>query len=581
MNRLITFLLAFWLSCAPSLAAVMGSGDASAPSGGGNVPQASITELQARGTSLKPSMFGPAKGLFTNVSDLLRDEQAAKVLNNLQMLKRGVWTSRGIGWTKERVSTFNSGAAFLEMTTHTNEDGVNRFVFQVGDKIYSYDLSTHTETQIQGSVDASATPCFRSFSQSIMLWCNGVQQPKKWDGDPSHTMTAVTGWPVTIDTIQYTKPKYTEVFASRAVWAGFEKRPFSVVLSVQDDPEDYTSGGGATDAGVFDVPAVLGKIKALRSLRLNTDTNEQVLLIGCERGVAIITGSSGTTFGLKEVTREFGVLSNRCWIQLQNDLLFLSTDGIRRFSQVIASSNLTNASLTFGIQDVVSGISTTYADKAFAIHYPATQEVQFWIPYGADTTNAHCLVLNYNTQDPSAAASSSGVGSLDFIISTKDGTSVSCGQVVGGVMYGGGYTGLLQQHYSGDTYDGSDINWEYVSALVGTNSPAQNASARKFVLITDGGAQGFTLNAYTVDQLASGDTEWRARDSRRVSVASSTITKIGTWASGTTTTYPKFEDFAPKGSGRYWCLQAKSTQSGDHIALVGVMSILTVGGWKQ
>ena len=60
---------------------------------------ANTTELSQEGVSLKLDVLTPAKGLITNTTDLLRDKNAAKVLNNLEMLTRGIWTDRGTGNT--------------------------------------------------------------------------------------------------------------------------------------------------------------------------------------------------------------------------------------------------------------------------------------------------------------------------------------------------------------------------------------------------------------------------------------------------------------------------------------------------
>lgn len=569
MRKWITWFLAVWLSVLPATAQQAAS--TAAP------PPAAMTEIAQKGVSLKPDVLTPSRGLYSNTTDLLRDKDSAKILNNLQQLQRGIWTSRGIGYTKERAGSFNSGATFLEFAQHTTSAGVNRLVFQVGAKVYSYDLSSHTETEIKGSLSTTAIPCIRSYNPSNMIYTNGDINPLKWDGNPASTMSSLTGWPVTISSVTYEKPKYCEVFANRAVFAGFDAKPFNIVVSNQGDPTSYTVGGIATDAGAFEVPSQLGKITGMRALRLSNDNNDQVLIVGCERGMALITGYSGTTFAMKDLTREYGLASNRSWIQLQNDLLFWSTDGLRRFSQLVTNANLINASLTFNLQDLVNRVSTSKFEKIFAVHHPATQEVQFWLPVDSDTNPAHAVVMNYNTRDPS----SDSYEQLNPVFSTKDGVTVTSGIEYSGTMYCGTSDGYLQTHYSGDTYDGTTIAWDFMTPLISANSPTQNASSRKFVIITDGPAQQFTAKAYTVDTLSGGNTEFKLRDSRSLSVATSSITKIGTWASGTTTSYPHLIDFSSKGSGRYWALRLTGSSSGDHISLVGVQSILTVGGWKQ
>lgn len=569
MRKLLAWYLAVWLSILPAVAQQQSQPTA--------MPPAAMTEIAQKGVSLKPDVITPSRGLYSNTTDLLRDKDSAKILNNLQQLQRGIWTSRGIGYAKERAGVFNSGATFLEFAQHTTTAGVNRLVFQVGAKVYSYDTSTHTETEIKNSLSTSAIPCIRSFNPSNMLYTNGDINPLKWDGNPASTMSNLTGWPVTIGSTSYSKPRYCEVFANRAVFAGFDSNPFTVVLSNQNDPTNYTIAGVATDAGAFDVPSQLGKITGMRALRLSNDNNDQVLIIGCERGMALVTGYSGTTFAMKDLTREYGLASNRSWIQLQNDLLFWSTDGLRRFSQLVTNANLINASLTFNLQDLVNRIPSSKFDKIFAVHHPATQEVQFWLPVDSDTNPSHAVILNYNTRDPS----SDSYEQLNPIFSTKDGLTITAGLEYAGTMYCGTSDGYLQTHYNGDTYDGTTISWDFMTPLISSNSPTQSASLRKFVIITDGPAQQFQATAYTVDTLANGASEYKQRDSRSLSVASSSITKVGTWASGTTTSYPHLIDFTSKGNGRYWALRLSGSNSGDHISLVGVQSILTVGGWKQ
>jgi len=117
MRKWITWFLAVWLSVLPAVAQ-----QAPAPP----QPPAAMTEMAQKGVSLKPDVLTPSRGLYSNTTDLLRDKDSAKILNNLQQLQRGIWTSRGIGYTKERAGSFNSGATFLEFAQHTTSAGVNR-----------------------------------------------------------------------------------------------------------------------------------------------------------------------------------------------------------------------------------------------------------------------------------------------------------------------------------------------------------------------------------------------------------------------------------------------------------------------
>lgn len=543
-------------------------------------PPASMTELSQQGRSLKTDIIAPDKGLATSVSDLLRSSQYARVLNNLQMLKRGVWSSRGTGFVKQRASAFNSGQAFNEFGKHTTTSGVKRFVLQNQAQIYSYDIATSTETAIS-TLAASNLACFRSWNETYLIITSDAQEPRRWNGNPANTATNLGGWQPTIGGITYSAPGICEVFNNRMVFAGFDTRPFTIVLSDYNNPATYTSSTPAlsTDCGAISIPSQLGAITAMFPIRLNNDSNESALLIGCTQGMAMLTGSSASTFTLRELTRAFGVVNNRCWAQVGNDVFFLATDGIRRFSNIYANSALQSLPDSYVVQDLISRRSTSSVANLydFAVHHPSTQEIQFWFPIDGATEPNACVVLNYNTKDPSNPNATNG----DVMFSTKNGYTCRCGIDLDGVMYHGTTNGYLMQDYSGDTNDGTVISWEYLSPYISSNSPAQNASARKFIILTEGGDQKFTASAYTLETLSTGQSRFIINDTASINQAAATINKLGTWASGTTTTYPKLIDFESKGSGRFWSVRLTGTASGEHIDLVGIQSILVVGGWRQ
>lgn len=575
MRQFWALLCAFFVTLAPCFAQ-------------GAEPPAAVSELAQKGVSLKVEFVTPEKGLQTNIADLLRDKQSAKILENLHMFKRGVWTSRGTGYAKERAGQFTG--TFSEMGSHTTSAGVNRLVFAMSGKVYSYDLSTSTETEIHNGTITD--PCIRSFNAATMMMTRGSNgNPLKWNGNPASAMSGMGGWPITSGTRTFEQPTFCEVFANRAVFAGMTSEPFTVVLSDFNAPETFTFGGSATNGGFFDVPSQLGKITGLRTLRLQNDNTDQVLIVGCERGMAMITGYSGSTFALKDLTREYGLASNRAWVQLQNDLLFMATDGIRKFSQTVSSANLLNSSITFGVQNLVNTLNYGQKKNIFAMVHAATQEVYFWIPYTGDAVAGpayRAFVLNYNTDETRED------GSINPIISTKllgSNASAYDGMKCG-IEFDTGSTrrflmassdSYLHEFYTGlDTMNGNAIHWKYLSPLVGANSPAQNQSLRKVIVITEGATQKFDMASYTFDTVGSGTTEWKARDTKAFNVSGSAATYPSTWSgSSGITSYPKLLDFFSKGSGRYWAFYLTGDATDEHIDLVGLQVITTVGGWKQ
>lgn len=574
--RICSLFLAIWLT----LLGLPGFAQAQAPS----AQATGQTELAAKAVSLKLVPNNPTKGVVTNISDLLREENAAKVINNLQMLRQGVWTNNGIGWSKQRASVFNSGASFLDFAIQQTSAGAEQMLFQVGGKVYAYDTGTNTETELATGLSTTALPCIRSYTPTTTYYCNGDIEPMKWDGDLSHTFSTVVAWPPTVGTRSYSKPKYQELFANRVVYAGFTAYPNTVLFSNYANGETFTTTTPqlATDAGAIEVPSFLGPIKGMRALKLDNTTNDSILLVGCARGFAIITGTSALNFAGVELTREFGLLSNRSWIQLNNDLYFLGSDGIRRFSSLSTGSILSNSSVSFPVSNLMRRINLAQAEGAFAVHHPSTQEVQFWFPIDSGTQNDHAVIMNYNTESiQGTSQTSSNSKEIDPIFSSKDGTEVSCGIEFNRTMYGGGYTGYLQQHYSGNTYDSGAISWSYVGSMAGANNPAQSCSCKQFTIILDGGDQKFTAEAYTLSQYTDGSTRWTLTDTRNYDLPATAVNTIESWQTGTTGTYPKFVNFYPRGDGRFWTLKLKGASTTDKVDFVGSMAFLTVGGLRQ
>lgn len=566
--RLISLIFALWFACYPAFAQTP------------EPAQGTQSELARNAVSLKPVPCIPTKGVQTNLSDLLRAEDAAKVINNLHMTKRGIWTARSTGWAKHANTQHNSGATILEVLPYLDSSNVAKLLFRAGSKYYDYNIGTSTATEIGSGFGSSDIPCIRVYGRPTYagpinaFFADGVHELKTWTG--SGSMATSAWWPQTVAGRTFTKPKFLEEFQGRGILAGFNDYKQAVLISdaTYYDYSTISTPAAATDGGWIDVPASLGPVTGLKTVRLND--SESVCLIGCENGVAMLVGTDADSFAIREITREFGIPSNRTWITIQNDTYFLATDGIRRYS-TNSISGLLNSRKTAVVQDLINRINRSAASKAFAFYHPATQEAQFWFPIDSDTTPKNCLVANFNTAE---------IGSADDadtrpIFSTKNGITVPCAGETNGTAWAGTTNGYLMNLYSGDTYDGSAINWTFIGPMIGANNPAQSSSMRRWTIMTDGGDQKFDATAYTLTQRTDGTTGWVVADTASMSVTAESITAIDTWGSGTTTTYPKFIDFYPKGSGRYWQLKLSGDATDEHISLVGSMAFVNVGGMRQ
>ena len=322
-----------------------------------------------------------------------------------------------------------------------------------------------------------------------------------------------TSWPGVffLNGKSYSKPKYSTYFNNRQAYFGFDPTglaAFDVLISAQGNAESFINSTpiNATDACSFTIPG-LGLPTGCTAFRISNQTNVEVLLLGFENGFAVIAGnavsSDATTYQATILTNQYGLMSNRTFTQIQNDMYFLSTNGVRNYSNLTINANLLNANLTYQMQDViqsittanVAGTNTGYDSQSFATSNPPTLEVQYWYPAtsdgisGADFTNQHAIIMNYNALNPVPQQ-------ITPVFSTKNGTSVACGIYFNNVFYGGGYDGHLQVHYSGNTYNGAAIPGTIVLALINGGNIQENMSLRQGVVVTEGDVQNFNVTTY-------------------------------------------------------------------------------------
>lgn len=546
----------------------------------------SRTPLSEQGKSLQPSMVTCRRGLATNISNMERSNDFAKELNNLQMIRPGIWTNRGIGWSEHREVSFTG--TFLEFSFFVDAAGTRTLLFQSGAKLQSYNLGTATETDIITGLSISAVPTIRrSYSpttgSSIAIYTNGDIEPRKILTVSTEAALEFNGgvWPGAFNGKTYSKPKLCEPFGERFVFGLFPDADtaFDILISDQADPETFTLSTPATptDAVAFTYPPELGALRSIRVHTLNNDLSDQIIIGGCTDGIFAIFGANAAEFGLKILTRQLGVVSNRTWVNLGDDLLYLSNAGIRNFNGLAIGANLAPDALSYPIADLVSEVDIDYAHLAHAVHNPATQEVQFWCPInGGGGQVKKAFIMKYE----------SAGGAVIPIWSTKDGTEVSASIYFKTVMYGGNSSAVLQVHYSGNTYNGTTYNSRIVTALVGLGNVQQKCSMRVITIVTDGDTQKFNFTAYTYSRFEDNSFKRMPAEPNNALVQTSggSTTALGSWVLGTSafpSTHPKLIDFHPIGNGSFWDFEI-TTSADDHaLDFVGVAYTLSGGSIQR
>ncbi len=146
-HSILTFLLSF-IFCLPSFAQVQS--------------MATQTELAAQGKSLKTDFLSPSGGLYSNISDILRPPTNARVLDNLEQLKTGIWTSHGIGFTQ--AGTYTSSNPVQVMVA----DGLGNILVQDGTAFSIYNTATNTSTNNTGSLAPTTAPPLPDISPGVI-----------------------------------------------------------------------------------------------------------------------------------------------------------------------------------------------------------------------------------------------------------------------------------------------------------------------------------------------------------------------------------------------------------------------------
>lgn len=557
----------------------------------------SQTDLSVKGRSLQGGFIDGMGGLKSNVSSLLRAPNEFEVLDNFQMLKQGIWSSpTGIGWQRHKSTAINSGARMWALNYYMENTGVRTPLIFSGNNVYTYNIGTTTETLLYtvGGGGIVAPPTMRRFrvpasNEASLIICMAGQQPVKMTGAASvATLQAnAANWPQTIFGRAYSAPELCEIFNYRVVFARFVAGTAvfnDVLISNLASPETFTLGAppASTDGSLFLIPADFGRITSLRSHRLSNLLLDEILIIGCERGMWMLTGNGPANYSLKPLTSEVGMYGNHTWVQVGNDLMFLSTGGIRTLSGILNNQILQMDTVSRGINDLIQQIDTTAAANAFSYHNPQTQEIQWWVPLTGDSgNNAHAFILNYN--NPESAG-----GAISARWSTKSGTSVACAGNFGTAqMYGGGYNGLLQQHYTGNTYDGSTIQFNLRTAVISLGNPSQKQSVRNVSVVADGGDQGFNITVYFFTKMINSQFFKRvgSPSNFRLESANPPTTILGSWVLGISA-FPsqanlKVGDFQPIGNGQFVQVEIVSTKATDALDYSGIEYTLSGGSIQR
>jgi len=194
------------------------------------------------------------------------------------------------------------------------------------------------------------------------------------------------GWPLTTraepDSIYFTLiPKYMEIYNNQLFLAGFSSQLSTVWWSQIGEPEGIEPTFHA-EFRTNDGDRITG-MKAYSGS----------LVVAKERSFHRVTGNDPEDFLFREVTDQYGCVSNRAMIVWEDKLWFLDTKGIVEYD------GATPRVVSTKVEDIFSRMNLYAArDQATAIHDRQRNELWFAIPIDGSTENNAIVVYDYVAQ---------------------------------------------------------------------------------------------------------------------------------------------------------------------------------------
>jgi len=173
-------------------------------------------------------------------------------------------------------------------------------------------------------------------------------------------------------------PRYLEIYNNQLFMAGFSSALSTFYFSDIGEPEGVPPEN-FVEVRTNDGDRITGMANFLGSL-----------LVFKERSFHVLSGDNPTNFLLREISNQYGCLSNRAVVNFEDRILFLDRKGIVEYN----GANI--RVISNPIESVFLGMNLTAAkDNAVAIHNRLSNQAWFAIPCDGSTENNCVIVYDY------------------------------------------------------------------------------------------------------------------------------------------------------------------------------------------
>lgn len=506
--------------------------------------------------------FENTGGMNLRFNDISLSQGEAEEITNLHATSQGSWSSSNAGYVHLNSVPLGSSTPVTALYEYTTLGGITYLMAVAGTSLYTFEPSEGTATELTNTLTLNQPMRFTTFN-GLLIGCNGVDTPKKWDG--INPVANLTGWPATIPGITPGQPSISEIFANRLVFAGDGDNPSMLYLSELENAENFTPEEGASSAGAIQVsPGDGEKITALKTLFLPMNS-EEVLVIFKERSTYMLSGNDADTFSLQKISGEFGAVSHLSVIQAGNELMFLSREGVTSLSTATAQGNITTGFLSDRIRPQMDSLNRSQLQNSFAVHLRNRQEVWWFVADGSASQNQTVLIYNYG---------------INRAWSRRTGIEAASGICMNGKLYTGNYTGIIQQQLRGNSYNGQPIRWTYRSGFLDLSEPRLRKRIKDIELFFKQiSSVTVTVNVYWDFRRGS-----RYRQSRALTLvpdASSCLYNTAVYGQDTyNLAGSSILKFMPDGSGRYVQLELTGQDADQPVEIEGWTITALYGGYR-
>lgn len=361
----------------------------------------------------------------------------AVTLQNYEVAVEGGYT-RIKGYTKYDEDTVPGTGAILavapalEGVFAVRKTGADNALYYSAGGGWSSILNTTART---GSPSKARIIDYNIYQPCIVL-TDGVNPAGKYDGS-TYTHLNGTGAP--------SAPKYATIHKQRLVLAPGTTSS-SIILSSPTDDTDFDAANGAIEINTGDT------VKGIKSFR-------NILYIFCETSIHKLVGNSSADFTVVEVSQDIGCLSHDSIQELAGDLVYLSQAGLRSMAATERFDDLELSVISRGIYATLRNYLLLGEDAYCSCVIASKNQYRLMIyqdGIAATDTFGFIGTLTDTPIDPKNIYEwSITKGIKAFSAGSKYGSTTELAVV------GDGSTGYVYQLDSGNSFDGTDIDYVF------------------------------------------------------------------------------------------------------------------------